>query len=262
MELFFKFIIFVAVLFLGIKFLSFRSTIREYQSGVIYRRGKYHRTVGAGSAWVIPLLETIHVVDLRSQVITIPGQEIMTSDRVTIKASVALRYKVNEPEKMLRTALNPNEVIYMDVQLILRQLFASHPVDELMEKRQILDVNLADQMKGKLIDLGLVLESMGIRDIMFPGPFKQAFAQVVEAKQAALASLEKARGETATLRHLANAAKMLENNPALITLKTLQTIGEGKNTVVLGIPGPVLPIHGSEPNPTTQKDKNEPDQKT
>ena len=80
---------------------------------------------------------------------------------------------------------------------------------------------------------------------MFPGPVRQMFSQVVEARKAAQASLEKARGESATLRHLANAARMLENNPALVTLKTLQTVSEGKHTLVMGIPQTIIPVSQS-----------------
>ena len=71
---------------------------------------------------------------------------------------------------------------------------------------------------------------------------KQIFAQVVEARKSSEAALERARGETASLRQLANAARMLEGNPALLTMKTLQAMANGKNTIVLGLPGPVLPL--------------------
>jgi hypothetical protein len=72
------------------------------------------------------------------------------------------------------------------------------------------------------------------------------FAQVVAARKDAQAAIERARGETATLRHLANAARLLEGNPALVTLKTLQTASGGKNTIVLGLPQPIVPIGRDE----------------
>ena len=75
----------------------------------------------------------------------------------------------------------------------------------------------------------------GVRDVTFPAPLKQLFAQVVEARQAAQAALERARGETAVLRHLANTARLLEGNPALVTLRTLDAAASARGTIVLGV---------------------------
>jgi regulator of protease activity HflC (stomatin/prohibitin superfamily) len=86
----------------------------------------------------------------------------------------------------------------------------------------------------KAAELGIELSLVGIKDIMFPGDLKAIFAQVVNARKEGLATLERARGETAALRHLANAAKLLESNPALMQLRLLQALGEQPgNTVVL-----------------------------
>lgn len=95
----------------------------------------------------------------------------------------------------------------------------------------------------KAADLGLRLISVNLKDIMFPGKLKEVFAQVVNAKKEGLAALEKARGETAALRNLANAAKMLEGNPNLMQLRLLQAIKEPSgNTFVLGMPSPSVPM--------------------
>ena len=89
----------------------------------------------------------------------------------------------------------------------------------------------------KIQELGLKLLSVNIKDIMFPGQLKQIFAQVVKARQEGLAALEKARGETAALRNLAGAAKMIESNPNLMQLRFIQALGESSgNTLVLGMP--------------------------
>jgi hypothetical protein len=94
-------------------------------------------------------------------------------------------------------------------------------------------------------EMGLRLIRVDVRDIMFPGPLKEIFAQVARARQEGLAALERARGEMAALRHLANAAKLMEKNPELMQLRLIQCIGGSTgNTVVLGDPGAraVLPV--------------------
>ena len=89
--------------------------------------------------------------------------------------------------------------------------------------------------------------TVNLKDIMFPGELKKIFAQVVRAQKEGQAALERARGETAALRNLANAAKPVESNPALMQFRLLESLGETSgNTVVLGMsaPGGVLPVHG------------------
>jgi hypothetical protein len=84
---------------------------------------------------------------------------------------------------------------------------------------------------------------VSVKDIMFPGKLKETFAQVVAARKEGQASLEKARGETAALRNLANAAKMIESNPSLMQLRALQTLGGSTgNTLILGLPPQAAPI--------------------
>ncbi|MBN2311251.1 MAG: hypothetical protein JXR94_19895, partial [Candidatus Hydrogenedentes bacterium] len=97
--------------------------------------------------------------------------------------------------------------------------------------------------ESKIAELGLRLISVDLKDIMFPGKLKEMFAQVVSARKEGLAALERARGETAALRNLANAAKMIENNPNLMQLRLLQALGEASgNTLVLGMSPQAAPV--------------------
>jgi hypothetical protein len=97
--------------------------------------------------------------------------------------------------------------------------------------------------QAKAEELGLRLISVGLKDIMFPGKLKDVFAQVVSARKEGLAALYKARGETAALRNLANAAKMIESNPSLMQLRILQALGGSSgNSLVLGLPTHTTPI--------------------
>jgi regulator of protease activity HflC (stomatin/prohibitin superfamily) len=101
---------------------------------------------------------------------------------------------------------------------------------------------LFELSEKRIAELGLKLVWVNVKDIMFAGEFKKIFSQVVEARQEGLAALEKARGETAALRSLANAAKLIESNPALMQLRLLQTFGETSgNSMILKL-SPDLPI--------------------
>ena len=155
---------------------------------------------------------------------------------------------------MIRSVQSVEPSIHLEIQLVLRDLLSILPVEEIIAQRDTLSTALKERMTARLPALGLVLVSGGIKDIMFPGPVRQMFSQVIEARTAAQASLEKARGESATLRHLANAARMLENNPALVTLKTQQALNDGKHTLVMGMPQTVIPLSPTNPS---KEDKSE-----
>jgi regulator of protease activity HflC (stomatin/prohibitin superfamily) len=125
-------------------------------------------------------------------------------------------------------------------------------VEELLQNRSVLGPRLIELAAPVAGEAGLELQAADVKDLTVPGDLKKIFAQVVKARQEGLAALEKARGETAALRNLANAAQMLERNPHLMQLRLLQVLGQQSgNTLVLGMPaanGPI-PIRSGEPPP-------------
>jgi regulator of protease activity HflC (stomatin/prohibitin superfamily) len=221
---------------------AFRVTVYDYQRAVLYNRGRFQKLLGPGAHWVIRPPYSVQVVDMRSRVVSVPGQEILSADNVSVKISLAIRFRVAVPEVAIASAQSFEQALYLEAQLILRDLVSALPIEELLQKRAALATQLRERLEPKAAALGLVLETAGVKDIMFPGGLKQIFAQVIEARKSAQAALEKARGEAATLRNLANAAKLLEGNPALLTLKTLQAASDGKHTLVLGLSQPIVPI--------------------
>jgi len=133
----------------------------------------------------------------------------------------------------------------MQLQLALRELVGGLKIDEVIARRQEIGKALFEQTETRVQDLGLTLKLVDVKDIMFPGDLKKIFAQVVKAQKEGQAILEKARGETAALRNLANAAKLLEGNPALMQLRVLQSLDAGTgNTMIWGLPSDsaLLPI--------------------
>jgi regulator of protease activity HflC (stomatin/prohibitin superfamily) len=226
--------------------------VLEYERGLLYRSGKFKRVLPAGRYWYNRLLEAIYKVDTRSRAVSIIGQEILSSDNVGIKISLAATFKIEDPYRAINTTNNYQEALYLMLQLHLRDLVAALPIDELLAKRKEISDALFEAAKPPATELGLALLSVGIKDIMFPGELKNIFAQVVNARKEGLAALERARGESAALRNLANSAKLLENNPALLQLRLLQTLNTNSgNTIMLKLPEEsevdVLPKQKSKP---------------
>jgi regulator of protease activity HflC (stomatin/prohibitin superfamily) len=211
-----------------------RLVIFEYQRGLVYRNGKYLKLWEPGLHWYHRLAYTVHRMDVRTRIATIPGQEVLSSDGVSIKVSLAATYKVVDPYKAFNTSANYEEALHVLLQLGLRDLVGAIPMDDLLAKRKEIGSMLLAGSKEKAAGLGIELAAADIKDIMFPGELKNIYAQVLNARKEGLAALERARGETAALRNLANAAKIMESNPALFQLRLLQALGSNSgNTIIL-----------------------------
>jgi regulator of protease activity HflC (stomatin/prohibitin superfamily) len=236
-----------AVLLVLARRLFARVVVYDYQRAVLYRRGRRVRMLEAGVYWIVRGVSAVTIVDVRSRVAVVAGQEILTADSVPLRVSVTLRYRVARPEQSIEAAAVFTETLHAETQLVLRDLVAAVAAEEVLPQRRRLADGLRTALASRAAALGLELEDIGVRDITFPPPLKQLFAQVVEARQAAQAALEKARGETAVLRHLANVARLLESNPALVTLRMLDAAAHGRGTIVVGVPSAMLAMPGSGP---------------
>lgn len=219
-----------------------RITIFEYQGGLRYTNGRFSGVLKAGQYWYLPYVTVISPIDLRSRAITIPGQEVLTADNVSLKISLAVSFQVADPDRAINKVQDYQAALYLDLQVALRSVIGTSTADELLERKDQVGSKLKEMVEAKSVEIGLQLHSVQIKDVMFPGPLKNVFAQVVAAKKEGLAALEKARGETAALRSLANAAQMVEKNPGLLQLRALQN--SAGNTVVIGmsVPGGVIPV--------------------
>jgi regulator of protease activity HflC (stomatin/prohibitin superfamily) len=220
-----------------------KETVFEFERGLLFRKGLLRRTLSPGQHWFLRMHSNIQKVDIRLRTISVPSQEVLSSDNVTIKITLAAQYVVSDPGVALTKVEKFQEAFYMLLQLSLRELVGGLKIDEVIAKRQEIGKTLFEKTEAKVKDLGLTLKVVDVKDIMFPGDLKKIFAQVVKAQKEGQAILEKARGETAALRNLANAAKMLEGNPALMQLRVLQSVDAGTgNTMVLGLSPDVMPL--------------------
>ena len=231
-------IVLIIVLVLLVKYGLRRITILEYEKGLLYRQGRFSKTLEAGQYWYTPLLTLIQKLDLRPRFVSITGQEVLSSDGVTLKVSLAAHYEITDPVAATSRAQNFQDALYLELQIALREIIGSADIDTVLKSRSDFSKKLLELTEAKAQDLGLKLISVHVKDILFPGKLKEVFAQVISARKEGLAILEKARGETAALRSLANAAKMIEANPYLMQLRLVQSSG---NSLVFGM-SPVASI--------------------
>jgi regulator of protease activity HflC (stomatin/prohibitin superfamily) len=234
----------VALLILVTLRLNVRSvTIFEFQRGLKYSRGRFRAVLGPGQYWYAPRFVAIRMIDVRPTVAVLSGQEVLSADGVALKVSIAAKYRVVDPALAINAIENYVTLLHTELQLALRAIISASAVEDLLRQRSSLGSELAKLAAEPVRAAGLELIAAEVRDLTLPGELKKIFTQVVRARQEGLAALEKARGETAALRNLANAAQMIERNPHLMQLRLLQVLGQQSgNTVVLGVPASTGPI--------------------
>lgn len=211
-------------------------TVFEYERGLRYTKGNFSKLLGPGQYWIFSLWSAIDKVDVRPAYLTISNQEMMTHDGTAVKLSLSVYYEVTDPVIAVNQNENYNQALYLLVQLAVRELVATLKLNELIENREALNENLILKLTPQVDHLGIRVHSVRLKDITLPSELKKAFAQVVQAQKEGLANLERVRSETASLRNLVNAAKLLEDNPKLMNLRVLQTLGETSgNKIVLNV---------------------------
>jgi regulator of protease activity HflC (stomatin/prohibitin superfamily) len=212
-------------------------TVHDYERGLRYRRGRFSGLVDPGTHFSLRPLSEVRVLDGRPAFLTIEGQEVLTSDGVPLKISLAARYVVGDPVAAVTGDQNFGRAIHLEMQLGLREVLAARTIDDILASRSAIGPAVLEKTASKLARLGVELLSVDVRDLMIPGDLKRVFSGVVAARKEGEAGLERVRAETAALRNLANAGRMVEDNPGLLQLRMLQQLGGSSgNTVMLTMP--------------------------
>lgn len=166
----------------------------------------------------------VEMVDTRLQALEVSGQEILTKDKVSLRLNLTANWRFTDVQLAFAKMAKPVEHIYRELQFALRSAVGTRSLDELLENKQIIDDVVTAHMAGKLVDLGVEIVGMGVKDIILPGEIKTILNQVVEAEKAAQANVIKRREETGATRSLLNTAKVMEDNPIALRLKELETL--------------------------------------
>jgi regulator of protease activity HflC (stomatin/prohibitin superfamily) len=217
--------------------------------GLLYRHGKSWHRLSPGKHRFWKFGYSVRLVDVRKTVVTVAGQEVLSADNVGLKVSAALTYKIEQPEKAVHEVQDFSAHLYNAVQLAMRSVIGGLPIESLLTQRLEIGKQLQALVHPELERIGIFVFAVEVKDVMFPGELKKVFAEVLKAQKEGQAALERARGETAALRNLANAARMLENNPALMNLRLLQSIASASasgagNTLALGMPAGFVGVNG------------------
>ena len=170
------------------------TTIYDYQSGLRYRNGKFAETLGPGRYWSFRPATTIVVEDMREQLLTISGQEMLSADNLAVKVSLAVRHRTQDARKKHEAAEDALELIYNDLQIALRQTVAGRTLDSFLENRGDMSGELMAGAVEEAGSRGIEILGIDVRDVMLSGETKRAFSDIFRARKDGEAALERARG--------------------------------------------------------------------
>lgn len=222
------------------------ATVPEGSRGLIYQYGKFERTVGPGRYWLL-YGRSILLVPVNEQIVAVSGQEVMTSDRLAVRLSALAKFKIVDARVAQQTSNGGfYQPVYYAIQIAMREVVAGLALEELLDTRGNLDAALKEKAAAAFAHEGCELISVAIRDIVLPSDVRRLATDVARAKLEAAASLERARGEQASLRALSNAARLIKGNPELMNLRVLQALssapGKAAPTIILGGSAGIVPV--------------------
>jgi regulator of protease activity HflC (stomatin/prohibitin superfamily) len=166
----------------------------------------------------------VELLDLRLQTVEIPGQEILTRDKVSIRVNVWAEFQLIDAVRAKRSVKDYAERLYRALQLTVRQTLGRRTLEEILADKVAIDEQVAADVRREMEQFGVRLGAIALKDIILPGEMREILNQVVTAEKQAQANLIRRREETAATRSLLNTAKLMEDNPLLVRLKELETL--------------------------------------
>ena len=214
----------------------FTMTVPPRHAAIRYVHGVVDRVLPAGRHRL--RFGARHVlVDLRERLVPLAPQEVPAADTVPVRISATLRCTVTDPVAFTDVAQDPQAVVYLAAQLALREALSALTAEELTRRGARLPLaEITAQVNGVASTVGLTVTDVVVKDVLLPAEIRTAAMELVTARQRAAIQLEQARAETAALRSMANAAKLLDDHPALAQLRMIQAASSG-TTLVLHLGG-------------------------
>lgn len=214
--------------------------LKEYERGVIFRLGRYSSTKGPGIILLIPFIDSIERVSLRTVVLDVPPQDIITRDNVTTKVNAVVYFRVIDPAKAI---IDVEDYLFATSQLAqttLRSILGQSELDEILSEREKINTHLQTVIDRATDAWGIKVSLVELKHIDLPQEMQRAMARQAEAERERRAKIIAAEGEFQASEKLAQAAAVIERHSVAIQLRYLQTLveiaGDKNSTTVFPIP--------------------------
>jgi regulator of protease activity HflC (stomatin/prohibitin superfamily) len=220
---------------------------QEYERSVVFRLGRYQGLKGPGLYWIIPFIEWQKKVDMRTK-----RQETITKDSVTVKVSAVLWYKIVDPQKAIIAVENYGDAVYQIALTTLRNIIGQHVLDEVLKSRDTINQTLRQIVDETTEAWGIKIEMVEMKDVEIPSSMQRVMAMEAEAVREKRARLIKAEAEFEASQKLADASKIIAENPLALELRRMQMVQEvgadHNTTTIIMLPSDMVTLAGSLTN--------------
>jgi regulator of protease activity HflC (stomatin/prohibitin superfamily) len=214
--------------------------LREYERAVVFTLGRFSSVRGPGLIFLIPWIQQMVRVDLRTVVMEVPSQDLISRDNVSVKVDAVLYFHVTDPEKSVIQVEQFIAATNMLAQTTLRSVLGQHDLDDMLAERKKLNTDVQDILDSRTKDWGIEVSAVEIRDVQLTENMIKAIAKQAEAERDRRAKVIHAEAEFQAAQTLVNAANILASVPAAMQLRYLQTLteigGEHNSTVIFPMP--------------------------
>jgi regulator of protease activity HflC (stomatin/prohibitin superfamily) len=226
----------VVAIFIMIVLASAIKIVKEYERGVVFRLGRLIGPRGPGLILLIPFIERMVKVDLRTVTMDVPSQEVITRDNVTVRVNAVTYFRVMDPSASVNNVTDFVRATSQIAQTTLRSVLGQSALDELLSEREQINLELQKIIDEQTEPWGVKVSIVEVKDVELPQSMQRAMARQAEAEREKRAKIIHAEGEFQASKQLANAAAVIAAEPVALQLRYLQTlteIGAEKNTTVV-----------------------------
>lgn len=232
--------LYIVVFFIIAFFASAIRILREYERGVIFMLGRFWKVKGPGFIIVVPVIQQMVRVDLRTIVMDVPSQDVISRDNVSVNVNAVVYFRVIDPEKSIIQVENFYEATSQLAQTTLRSVLGQHELDEMLAERERLNADIQSVLDKQTDAWGIKVSNVEIKHIDLNETMIRAIAKQAEAERTRRAKVIHAEGEQQAAEKLLLAATKLSEQPEAMQLRYLQTLteiaGERSNTIVFPLP--------------------------
>jgi regulator of protease activity HflC (stomatin/prohibitin superfamily) len=219
----------------------FLRILREYQRGVVFRLGRLLDPKGPGVVFLIPIVDRIVKVDLRTITLTVPPQEVITKDNVPARVNAVAYFRIVDPQAAIVQVEDFMVATSQIAQTTLRSVLGQHMLDELLSEREKINAILQGIIDEQTAPWGIKVSIVEVKDVEIPAEMQRAMARQAEAERERRAKIINAEGEFQASERLKDAALVIEEHPIALQLRYLQTLLEigGSNSSTIIFPAPI-----------------------
>ena len=249
----------VPLVVLIIVLVSMLKILREYERGVFFMLGRFWSVKGPGLIIIIPILQEMVRVDLRTKVLDVPTQDVISRDNVSVKVNAVVYMRVVDPEKAIIQVENYYEATSQLAQTTLRSVLGQHELDEMLAEREKLSTNIQDILDQQTDGWGIKVSNVEMKQVDLDDSMVRAIARQAEAERERRAKVIHAEGELQASSKLLESAQTLAKQPESLQLRYLQTLTEiasdKTHTIVFPLPMDMLKsLLGKLPNVEIEKE--------